>query len=61
MGLTQGTRADGTQAVGLRAGREAEYLIADRGYDRDPVVEAAWAQGTIPGIPSRRSRRQART
>ncbi len=46
--------------MGLRAGREAEYLVADRGYDSDPVVEAVWAQGMIPGIPPRRSRRQPR-
>ncbi len=61
MGLTQGTRADCTQAVDLRAGLEAEYLIADRGYGRDPVVAAAWAQGMIPVILPRRRRKQART
>jgi len=47
--------------VDLRAGLEAKYLIADRGYDRDPVVAAAWAQGMVPGIPPRRHRQQART
>ncbi len=60
MGLTPGTRADCTQAVDLMAGLEAEYLIADRGYDSDPVVAAAGAQGMIPGIPSRRHRQPAR-
>ncbi len=60
MGLTPGTRADSTQAVGRRAGREAEYLVADRGYDSDPVVAAAWAQGRVPGIPPRRHRKHPR-
>ncbi len=45
----------------LRAGLETEYLVADRGYDSDPVGAAAWAQGMIPGIPPRRHRKQART
>ncbi len=57
MGLTPGTRADCTQAVGRMAGREAEYRIADRGYDRDPVGAAAWAQGRVPGIPPCRHRK----
>ncbi len=57
MKLTPGTRADRTQAVGL----EAAYLVADRGYDSEPVVAAAWAQGRVSGIPSRRHRQQART
>jgi len=61
MELTPGTRADCTQAVDLMAGLEAEYLIADRGYDSDPVVVAAWVPGMIPGIPPRRHRKQART
>jgi len=60
-GLTQGTRADCTQALDLTAGLEAEVLIADRGYDRDPVVAAAWAQGMVPVIPPRRHRQQVRT
>jgi len=61
MGLTPGTRADCPPAVGRRAGREAEDLVADRGYDRDPVGAAVWAQGMIPGIPPRRHHQQART
>jgi len=51
MGLIPGTRADCPQAVGPRAGREAEDRVADRGYDRDPVGAAAGAQGMIPVIP----------
>jgi len=61
LGLTQGTRAGCTQAVDLMAGLEAEDLVADRGYDRDPVVAAAWAQGMVPGIPPRRHCKQLRT
>ncbi len=56
MGLTPGT-----QAVDLMAGLEAEVLIADRGYDSDPVGAAVWAQGMISVIPPRRHRKQART
>ncbi len=61
MGLTPGTPADCPQAVDLRAGLEAEYLVADRGYDSAPVVAAAGTQGMVPGISLRRHHRCPRT
>ncbi|RZJ56679.1 MAG: IS5/IS1182 family transposase, partial [Hymenobacter sp.] len=36
------------------------YLIADRGYDADPLVAALAARGTCAVIPPRRKRRQPR-
>lgn len=36
------------------------YLIADRGYDSDPLVAALAARGTVAVIPPRRKRRHPR-
>ena len=36
---------------------QAEYLLADRGYDTDKVLAAARARGMVPVIPPRRSRK----
>ncbi len=36
------------------------YVVADRGYDSDPLVAALAARGTQAVIPPRRNRRQPR-
>jgi len=41
-------------------GFEAEYLIADRGYDSEAIVRKAKAQGIRSVIPPRRNRKQLR-
>ena len=39
--ITDGASADCTSAVLLIEGMTAEYLLADKGYDSDAVVEQA--------------------
>ncbi len=58
--LTEGTRADCSQAVPLINGIEAEHLLADKGYDSDEIVAAALARGMNPVIPSRSNRKDPR-
>jgi transposase len=55
--ITQGTTADCTQACRLIEGITAEYLLADRGYDSDAIVEQAEKQGMQPTIPPRKNRK----
>ena len=55
--VTQGTRADCTQAVRLIEGMNAEYLLADRGYDSDAIVVQAENQGMKTVIPPRKNRK----
>ena len=57
MAGTAGTVADCTQAEALIDGIEAEYLLADRGYDTNKVLAAARARGMVPVIPPKRSRK----
>ena len=57
MAVTAGTVADCTQAEALIDGIEAEYLLADRGYDTDQVLAAARGRGMAPVIPPKRSRK----
>jgi transposase len=58
--VTEGTRADCAEAEELIDGFEAEYLIADRGYDSEAIVRKAKAQGIRSVIPPRRNRKQLR-
>ena len=58
--VTQGTDADCQQAVPLIAEMTADYLLADRGYDADDIVEQAKRQGMEPVIPSRKNRKEQR-
>ena len=57
MAVTAGTVADCTLAEALIEGIEAEYLLADRGYDTNGVLAAARARGMTPVIPPKRSRK----
>ena len=59
--VTQGTDADCQQAVPLIAKMTADYLLADRGYDADYIVEQAKRQGMEPVIPSRKTGRNSAT
>ena len=44
----------------LVEGIEAEYLIADKGYDSDSIVGKALETGMEPVIPPRKGRRSER-
>ena len=43
--ITDGTTADCTQASELIEGISADYLLADKGYDRNEIIEQAQNQG----------------
>ena len=58
--LTAGTTADCTQAPELIADLVAQYLLADRGYDSDTIVDQAEAQGMEAVIAPRRNRKEPR-
>ena len=49
LAVTAGKIAHCTQADALIDGIEAEYLLADRGYDTDQVLAAAREAGMKPG------------
>lgn len=54
--LTGGQTHDVTQAATLLVGQRSEYVIADKAYDADSVVELIEAQHAIPVIPTRSNR-----
>ena len=56
MAVTAGKVADCTQAAALIDGIDAEYLLADRGYDTNQVRAAARERGMAPVILPKRSR-----
>lgn len=60
MRVSAGTVSDGSQALELIEGIEAEYLLADKGYDSNALVKAALERGMNPVIPPRRNRKEQR-
>ena len=54
--LTAGQRHDSPQAQALIDGFEPLALIADKGYDSDPLIEAVTAQGILAVIPPKKNR-----
>ena len=58
--LTAGQCHDAPQALPLLGGLIPAYVVADRGYDSDPLVAELAHRGTQAVIPSRRKRRQPR-
>ncbi|MDV6345863.1 IS5 family transposase, partial [Nitrosomonas sp. Is37] len=54
--ITEGTRADCTQAGHLIEGLHADQLIADKSYDSDAIFDQAKAQGMEPVIPPKKNR-----
>lgn len=54
--LTPGNVADITQAHALLAQHRCQYVIADRGYDADKLVERIRELGAEPVIPPRANR-----
>ena len=57
---TAGQRHDAPLALPLLDGLAPAYLIADRGYDSDPLVAGLAARGTRAVIPPRRKRQYPR-
>ncbi|WP_370687952.1 IS5 family transposase [uncultured Oscillibacter sp.] len=58
--ITSGTTADCTVAAQLIEGFQAEYLLADRGYDTDAIILKAVDEEMIPVIPPRKNRKYLR-
>lgn len=58
--ITAGTVADCSQACALIEGISADFLLGDRGYDSDQIVEQALKAGMSVVIPPRRNRKEQR-
>jgi transposase len=54
--LTAGQRHDSPQASALIEGYEPQVLIADKGYDSGPLIEAVTAKGIEAVIPPKKNR-----
>lgn len=58
--ITEGTTADCTQALNLISGIQSEYLLADRGYDSNEIIQYANSLGCSVVIPPKKNRREQR-
>ena len=58
--VTEGPEADCSQAGALIQDIAAQYLLADRGYDSDSIIQMALDQKMIPVIPPRKNRKVQR-
>ena len=58
--VTKDTTADCSKALELIEGLKAEHLIADRGYDSNPIIDQAQEQGMQVQIPPRKHRKVQR-
>ena len=54
--IAQGATADCTQAGRLIEGLSADYLLADRGYDSNALIDQAKSQNMEPVIPPKKNR-----
>jgi transposase len=54
--LTPGEASEYTQAEALIEGFEADYVLADKGYDSDTFIAAIIAQQARPVIPPKKNR-----
>lgn len=60
MFITSGTVADCTQGSRLIEGLTAEYLLADKGYDSNEIIDVATEQEMTVVIPPKKSRKEQR-
>ena len=58
--VTSGTTADCTQAKDLIKDTGAQYLLADRGYDTNEIIETAQGAGMKVIIPPKKARKVLR-
>jgi len=58
--ITAGTVHDCVEAGYLIEGIDAEYLLADKAYDSDKIIEAATKAGMAVVIPPRSNRKTQR-
>jgi len=57
---TADTTADCFQAEDLRSGIQAQYLLADRGYDSQAILQQANQAEIQPVIPAKKKRKYQR-
>ena len=60
LAVTEGTTADCSQALPLIEGIEAEYLLADKAYDTNEIIDTVRELGMDPVIPPKSNRREQR-
>ncbi len=60
LAVTEGTTADCSQALPLIEGIEAEYLLADKAYDTNGIIDTVRELGMDPVIPPKSNRREQR-
>lgn len=60
LALTAGQVHDVTQASGLLVGKQAQHVIADKGYDADGLIAQIEQQGAAAVIPPRTNRKPPR-
>ena len=58
--ITAGTTADCSQAEYLIQGIQAQYLLADRGYDSNAILQKATQADMLPVIPPKKNRKYQR-
>ncbi len=58
--VTEGTTADCTPAILLIEDIKTEYLLADRAYDTNKIMEYTSSNMIKPVIPSKKNRKQKR-
>ena len=58
--VTAGATADCTQAAALIDGIVAQFLLADRGYDTNELIDKAVASGCEIVIPPKKNRKKQR-
>ena len=58
--IRAGTTADYCQAEALRPGIQAQYLLADRGYDSKAILQQANQADMWPVIPPKKNRKYQR-
>ena len=58
--VTSGSTADCPQALALIESIDAQFLLADRGYDRDEIRDKVRRSGGEAVIPPRRNRKEPR-
>ena len=58
--ITAGSRADCKEASQLIDEINADYLLADKGYDSNDIVEQAGTLGMIAVIPPKKNRKEKR-
>ena len=59
--VTAGQVNDCTQAIALLGERKAVWVLADKGYDSQAILDHIEAMGAVAVVPSRSNRNQQRS